>query len=539
MSEENNKICEAERKKYTSAIINSTDKKRIVAAGPGTGKTFLFKKICQKSDGKKIVLSFINELVDDLKKELEKIAEVKTLHGFARSKLNCKFFIKLTDLIEEDFVLINKKNANFKEIFELLEEKDEELKFYSERRKYYDYVGPHCSVYALIKYFEQTPSKVPKYSQILVDEFQDFNKLEIKLIDILAENSPILIAGDDDQSLYSFKKAEPKEIQQRYENNDYESFQLPYCSRCTKVLVETANDLIKKSKQKNYLNERIEKDYKYFSSDEKDEISKNNPKIILQNSVYQRQTAYKITENIKNILKVDDDFEVLIICPYKKDIKKLKIDLNKKGFRNIRTPDDNNNEFSKKEAYKILLEDEKSNLGWRILINFILEKEKIKDVIKESIESGTAIIDLVDQKNKKMVTKTLRTLKKIKKDKEINEKDLDILIDNLDYNLFEIIKRTVKEDMTDEFISKNCLNEIPIRIVTMPGSKGLSSDYVFMINFDDRFIIDKERGLDDETIRKFLVVLTRARKRLTIISSGGKIPTLVSWLDRNLYKISN
>lgn len=358
------------------------------------------------------------------------------------------------------------------------------------------------------------------------------------MIDILAENNSILIAGDDDQSLYSFKKADPREIQQRYKNKNYESFQLPYCSRCTKVLVQATNDLIEKSKKRGYLNKRIEKEYKYFDSIEKDRISNKNPKIILQNCVYQNQTAYKITKNIEAISNEEEDFEVLIICPYKKNINNLKIALNKKGFKNIQTPNTAANGVSKREAYRILLEDERSNLGWRILINFILDKRDAQKIIKKSYKTGGSIVDLIEEKNKKLVLNTLKILRKVKKEKELKEKDVNSILDNLDYSLSEIVKDKLKEDIIDNSELNKSFEKIPIRIVTMLGAKGLSSDYVFMVNFDDKFTIDKKRGIDDETIRKFLVVLTRARKRLTIMNSGGKIPKLVSWLEGTYYKIS-
>ena len=32
--------------------------------------------------------------------------------------------------------------------------------------------------------------KVPKYEQVVVDEFQDFNKLEVALIDLLSDKNP-------------------------------------------------------------------------------------------------------------------------------------------------------------------------------------------------------------------------------------------------------------------------------------------------------------------------------------------------------------
>jgi ATP-dependent protease Clp ATPase subunit len=53
---ENYKQAEDEREKHTNSILKSNSNKRIVVAGPGTGKTFLFKRILE---GKKILLPFL------------------------------------------------------------------------------------------------------------------------------------------------------------------------------------------------------------------------------------------------------------------------------------------------------------------------------------------------------------------------------------------------------------------------------------------------------------------------------------------------
>lgn len=57
--------------------------------------------------------------------------------------------------------------------------------------------------------------------------------VDVRVIDTLAEKSPILIAGDDDQALYSFRDASPDFIRRLAEQDDIERFDLPYCSRCT------------------------------------------------------------------------------------------------------------------------------------------------------------------------------------------------------------------------------------------------------------------------------------------------------------------
>jgi superfamily I DNA/RNA helicase len=106
--------------KYTEAILYSTCNKKIIIAGPGTGKSFLFKKICrafQCNSRNVLVLSFINELVDNLAKELYGMAEVRTLHSFALSQLprsSNKFSLNVEATIEEDYEFINDgKKINF------------------------------------------------------------------------------------------------------------------------------------------------------------------------------------------------------------------------------------------------------------------------------------------------------------------------------------------------------------------------------------------------------------------------------------------
>jgi len=67
--------------------LNSQSIKKVVVAGPDTGKTYLFKKILEGQKNT-ITLTFINSLVEDLSLELYGMSEVRTLHSFARSILS-------------------------------------------------------------------------------------------------------------------------------------------------------------------------------------------------------------------------------------------------------------------------------------------------------------------------------------------------------------------------------------------------------------------------------------------------------------------
>lgn len=89
-----------------------------------------------------------------------------------------------------------------------------------------------------------------KYQYILVDEFQDINRVQYEIVRLLAapENN-LFIVGDDDQSIYRFRGARP-EIMLGFKK-DYPNAKkvlLNVNFRSTKEIVETAGKLISHNK---------------------------------------------------------------------------------------------------------------------------------------------------------------------------------------------------------------------------------------------------------------------------------------------------
>ncbi|MFI5330144.1 MAG: UvrD-helicase domain-containing protein, partial [Desulfobaccales bacterium] len=270
-----------ERQRHVDKVLNSTSMRKIVVGGPGTGKTHLFKKILERKNNS-LTLTFVNSLVEDLSLELCGLSDVRTLHSFAYSVLNkhsggVKIFPKLSEIIKEDAQLLLNNEVDFDKLFYNRQDNNEYIDFYKKRRKYYKHYGYTDIIFGAVLYLEKFKDKIPHYDQIVVDEFQDFNTLEVSLIDLLSENNSVLLAGDDDQALYDFKSASTKHIRERHSNEkpEYASFKLPYCSRCTRVIVETANDIIQNAEKNGYLKGRINKEYLYFEDKQKNEVSYN------------------------------------------------------------------------------------------------------------------------------------------------------------------------------------------------------------------------------------------------------------------------
>ena len=103
-----------------------------------------------------------------------------------------------------------------------------------------------------LRYNPASPYRM-KFKHVIVDEYQDLNKAEQVLIDLLAEDSNLSIAGDDDQSIYGFKYAHPDGIVtfDSSHSNTHDEI-LVDCKRCPKLIVQVAKELISGNNPKRY-----------------------------------------------------------------------------------------------------------------------------------------------------------------------------------------------------------------------------------------------------------------------------------------------
>lgn len=99
----------------------------------------------------------------------------------------------------------------------------------------------------LYQYLHSNPaaSERSEFVHILVDEYQDLNRAEQGVIELLSDAAYVCIVGDDDQSIYSFKHAHPDGIREWLNSNpNADDLGLDNCLRCPTRVVEMANSLI-------------------------------------------------------------------------------------------------------------------------------------------------------------------------------------------------------------------------------------------------------------------------------------------------------
>jgi superfamily I DNA/RNA helicase len=99
-----------------------------------------------------------------------------------------------------------------------------------------------------LRYLRDNPASpaLQQYDHIVVDEYQDLNRAEQELIDVMAAGKNLSIVGDVDQSIYRFRYAHPEGITDfgnRHQN--VEDHELDECWRCRELIVTVSDNVIR------------------------------------------------------------------------------------------------------------------------------------------------------------------------------------------------------------------------------------------------------------------------------------------------------
>ena len=526
-------------------IINKiigTDKNIIVGvAGPGTGKSFTFQEIIESPkyrDKKVLILSFINRLVDDLQRDFRgfKNVEVGTLHSFAASIVSkerdgFEFKNIIDNIISEDFCILNSNQPyNYTEAFQDNKIDGQHIIFYKDRKGFYEEKNKklysfNSMVYALNVMFEKNNNKIPKYDLILIDEFQDFNALEWKTIELLSFKNKIVVVGDDDQSLYDFKNAKPEIIRNLYNNDKYDNFTLPNCYRCTKVVVGAVNDVINTGRENGLLSDRIIKNYLYASGrDEKDKVSDQYPVIEYKQVGLGHKLYYDLSKKIDCDIGGQDKKRILVLIP--KYMHRSLIDgLGKKGFNPIEVElfdRQKGTVVDQLSAFQILNHRKTDDLALRCVLKNVVNTDRFEDIIRDSSNGSKPIWSLLGEDERIEVERVIGVYNRGVKNDATQEQKINFIKE------FDI--KIPLKLFLDHPIKINKDN-VEVEIMNVLNSKGLSADFVYYF-IDDKYMCEKDK-LNDSKLCEFIVGITRAKEKLTLLSSQATDPKILNFIQPN------
>jgi superfamily I DNA/RNA helicase len=545
-----------QREKCVQAILDSPAKKKLIVAGAGTGKTYTFGRLIERrKSGNNLAMTFIRKLVMDMDTALKGNAEVKTFHAYCKKTLHgehgaFELIGFLPALVHKDAMLLNKPLGNFAAKFQMLEERSPEMDFYLERSDYYNAVGFDDAVYRLLKEIQTTPAILPEFNQIVIDEFQDFNPMEVAFIEELSKRGDILIVGDDDQAVYNDRSASPAHLRKLYASSEFEKFELPFCSRCTEVVVEAAKGLIKTATQCGYLKGRIPKNYECFL-DDKASDSERYPKIIIANCTTGKNVPKYIHLEIANIHPSDiaeshvegKDYPTVLIVGKAHYLREIEKQLRRSHPQIAYTPS-SREAYGIADAYRNLIPNEKSNLGWRILVELFLDQATQHKVIEDSL-GGRPMVDLIPSgfvAQQMRVIELARSVRSKSSSAEDIESELRDLIGDLTDPVLNFLSEAERPVPAID-------KKLPIILLTsFKGCKGLSAGHVFIVGVHDGCMPKDNRHVDDVEISQFIVALTRTRKQCHILSNDwlvaprgkkGWIPRFetslfVDWIPKEL-----
>ena len=282
----------------------------------------------------------------------------------------------LLDLIAYDLSLLGRRwnKSEIERALHTLDDSDGAISETLRLGSYYNAVSHTDVVYRALRHFDERPDEIPTFPLIVVDEYQDFSEMETAFIDLLASKSKVLIAGDDDQALYSFKNADARFIRELAEGAEHERFPLPYCSRCTNVIVQAVNEVLTVAMANGNLHGRRNNKFQCFVPD-KAQDSEAHPKIIHATCTVQNKNAPYVGRYIVEQIAAVSDYDiresrdegyptVLVVGP--NPFLDSAFEEISQAFPHAVRRKSEQLEPDRSDGYRYLAKDEGSRLGWRI-----------------------------------------------------------------------------------------------------------------------------------------------------------------------------
>lgn len=392
-----------------------------------------------------------------------------------------------------------------------------------------------------------------KYRYILIDEYQDTNEVQYKLVKLLASKyRNLFVVGDVNQSIYGFRWSNYKNIL-NFEKDypDSKSITLNQNYRSTNTILNAANSVIKNNVERKEVNlystfgDGVK--IKYFrGNDEKDEVKLviDEIKKLLDEGYDYNDFAilYRTNAQSRNvedaILKVNWPYRVVgsyyfykrkeikdllcylrLISNHQDDVSLERvINVPKRGIgdtsiNNLRSLARENNECMFKclskpkevEFKKLILEltEDAKDLDLTELIDVVLEKSGMKEELEKehTLEADIRLENLMEFKS---ITENYQ--------KETGTVNLEDFLEDI-----SIVADSSEHQTLDNAVT----------LMTMHAAKGLEFKVVFLIGMEEGIMPHSmslnEAGELEEERRLCYVGITRAKERLYITNAKRRM----------------
>ena len=517
-------------------ILESEARHKLIVAGPGTGKTYAFQRVLDAVNGRSLAMTFSLGLVRDLSDALGDTTDVYSFHGFAKRLLHqldgtgvtrgVTYYPALTLIFIEDVRITDDAVLDLRGLgglFRNLADSDPFLERALACGQYYDAVGYDDAVYRVLRAFEADEARIPRYPQIVIDEFQDFCPLEVSFVGRLALRSPTLIVGDDDQALYAFRDATPEAIRNLAAGDEFKRFELPFCTRCTEVIVTATQVVVNHAQRAGLLAERLEKPYQCFLPEKRVE-SAAYPKIIHAHCSTQTIRAPYMGRYIKHAVDQisDDDIResyakkwptVLIIGP-KPFLNQVESYL-REHFSNILVSTKEKLQLRLLDGYRLLVSDPQGNLGWRIILQLI-QPVDWEASIRNALTSDVRLCDGLQAEFVAQHLSISRLLGRYLAGEELLVDERAALATALQAELGNLDESI---NPPEEPLATPDQSQPSIMLTSLMGSKGLQAAHVFVVGVNEGHFPRRNSAPTNEEVCQLLVALTRTRKLCTLVST--------------------
>ena len=392
-----------------------------------------------------------------------------------------------------------------------------------------------------------------KYQYILIDEYQDTNEVQYKLVKLLSKKyRNLFVVGDQNQAIYGFRQANYKNILNfEKDYNDAKVIVLNQNYRSTTTILNAANSVIKNNVERKEVNlfselgEGVKVKY-LRSHDGLQEVNNviNEIKELLDKGYNKNDIAIFYRTNSQS--RVYEEAMIKNSFPYKvvgsfyfykrKEIKDL--------ISYLKLISNHNDDISLKRV----INEPKRGIGLKTIEN--IEKEALINgsSMFDTITSGKELIfkNLIEELTKEKDNLSLTELIDLVLDKSGMKEELskeanldnELRIDNLmefrsiTENYQNVTGSVNLEDFLDEIsliadISEHQKEEDAITLMTFHSAKGLEFKIVFMVGMEEGLMphsnsFNEENGIEEER-RLCYVGITRAKERLYITNAKRRM----------------